>query len=113
MESADLFLLEPGMPLPDGTILTGDPEFSHPRHDAGPVPNFGQGNRPDLYCPEISIREAMDFSSFWQYAGSLDQEYRNEIPYWCIVWPGSRMLARFALDTNLELRNRRVLELGC
>ena len=44
------------------------------------------------------MREALKFSIFWQYAGDLDESYKNEIPYWCIVWPGSRMLARYALD---------------
>ncbi|MBU42758.1 MAG: hypothetical protein CMN76_06035 [Spirochaetaceae bacterium] len=99
MEPAQLFLLEPGTPLPD----------------QGFCPNFGQGYRPDLYCPEIRMREALKFSIFWQYAGDLDESYKNEIPYWCIVWPGSRMLARYALDhgSDLELKGKRVLELGC
>ncbi len=101
------------MPLPQGTVLAGDSNARANMDDTAPVPNFGQGNRPDMYCPEIYMREAIDFSSFWQYAGSLDEQYRNEIPYWCIVWPGSRMLARFALDTELELKDLRVLELGC
>lgn len=90
--------------------------------EAGVVSNFGQGYRPDLFCPEIKAREALQFAEFWQQAGELDERYRNEIPYWCIVWPGSRMLARAALDGVLPPGNQksqqgrtdfRVLEVGC
>ncbi|MEQ8350228.1 MAG: 50S ribosomal protein L11 methyltransferase [Leptospiraceae bacterium] len=114
MLSSELFLLEPGMPLPaaESPKTPSAAEFML-EEEAPPVPNFGQGNRPDLYCPEIYMREALNFSAFWQYAGTLDEAYRNEIPYWCIVWPGSRMLARYALDTDLPLKEKRVLELGC
>ncbi|MCB1137912.1 MAG: methyltransferase [Leptospiraceae bacterium] len=103
MDAAELFLLEPGAPLEEQSEEV--------------CPNFGQGYRPDLFVPEIRMREALDFATFWQYAGRLDSKYREEIPYWCIVWPGSRMLARFALDENQKKpglwKNRKVLELGC
>lgn len=103
MDAADLFLLEPG------AKLNNQPDEL--------CPNFGQGYRPDLFVPEIRMREALDFSTFWQQAGSLDPKYKDEIPYWCIVWPGSRMLARFALDERKKdprrWKNSRVLELGC
>ena len=74
-------------------------------------PNFGQGYRPDPFCPEFRMREVLQFSQFWQEAGARDPTYANEIPYWAIVWPGSRMLARHILD-HLQIAGKRVLELG-
>ncbi len=70
---------------------------------------------PDLLCPEISVYNTLDLHGLWSAIASLPgvDAKLPEIPYWGIVWPGARALARFVLDHPEIFAGRRVLDLAC
>lgn len=70
---------------------------------------------PDLLCPEISVYNTLDLHGLWTAISQLPDVEANlpEIPYWGIVWPGARALARFVLDHREMFHGRRVLDLAC
>ena len=65
---------------------------------------------PDPLCPEIRAWNARDFDGLWKRARELDEH--APVPYWGIVWPGGRGMARFILDNGKLFRGRRVIDLG-
>ncbi len=64
----------------------------------------------DPLCPEILAWNTMDFSGLWKAARALDE--KAQVPYWGIVWPGGRGLARYVLDNRQMFAGRRVLDIG-
>ncbi len=66
---------------------------------------------PDLLCPEINVWNTMDYQGLWRYALSLDPV--AAIPFWGIVWPGGRALARYILDNRKSFRGKKILDTGC
>ena len=65
---------------------------------------------PDPLCPEILAWNTLDFKGLWERARALDEN--AQVPYWGIVWPGGRGMARFILDNKKIFRGKRVLDLG-
>lgn len=64
----------------------------------------------DPLCPEILAWNTMDFSALWKAARALNE--KAPVPYWGIVWPGGRGLARYVLDNPHMFAGRRVLDIG-
>lgn len=67
---------------------------------------------PDILCPEIKAWNANRLDSVWDIVSGGDQS-QTTIPYWAIVWPGSRVIARHILDHPAEFEGRRVLDAAC
>lgn len=64
----------------------------------------------DPLCPEILAWNTMEFSGLWKAARALNE--KAPVPYWGIVWPGGRGLARYVLDNPHMFAGRRVLDIG-
>jgi predicted nicotinamide N-methyase len=64
----------------------------------------------DPLCPEILVWNTIRFSGLWKAARALDE--KAPVPYWGIVWPGGRGLARYVLDNPQMFAGRRVLDIG-
>lgn len=67
---------------------------------------------PDLLCPEIRAWNAIRLDSVWEVVSDGEQSQAT-IPFWAIVWPGSRVLARYVLDHPTEFQGKRVLDVAC
>ena len=65
---------------------------------------------PDPLCPELRTWNTRDFNGLWKRARALDDS--APVPYWGIVWPGGRGMARFILDNGKLFRKKRVLDVG-
>lgn len=63
---------------------------------------------PDPFCPEILTWNLRDLHSFWIKTSHNQNE--SDIPYWSIVWPGGRALARYILDHPDTVKNKTVLD---
>lgn len=64
----------------------------------------------DPLCPDLKAYNTRYFSDFWKTC--LDYGH-SEPPYWAIVWPGGRALARFILDQPQYFKGHKILDLGC
>lgn len=67
---------------------------------------------PDALCPEIKCWNARRLDSVWEIVSNGEQS-QSTIPFWAIVWPGSRALGRFILDHPTEFEGKRVLDAAC
>jgi predicted nicotinamide N-methyase len=76
---------------------------------SGYLDGFGSPG-PDPLCPELRAWNTRDFNGLWKRARSLDEN--APVPYWGIVWPGGRGMARFILDNKKLFRKKRVLDVG-
>ncbi len=65
---------------------------------------------PDPLCPELRAWNTRDFDGLWKRARALDAS--AAVPYWGIVWPGGRGMARFILDNKKLFRKKRLLDVG-
>lgn len=87
----------------------------------------GQGGCP---CPDMALlqkyaplREIDGVPGLIAYqAGDVFELWRawesavgceREPPFWAVVWPAARVLASALLDRRIDVRNARILELGC
>jgi predicted nicotinamide N-methyase len=63
-------------------------------------------------CPEIQARRSDAVFTLWE---RWEAEAGREcpIPFWAVVWPGARVLARFLLDRPDLIKGRDVMEIGC
>ena len=66
----------------------------------------------DPLCPELCAYNARDFGALSRFARERLPGSRA-VPFWGLVWPGSRALARLVLDRADEFAGRRLLDLGC
>ncbi|MBL8021273.1 MAG: 50S ribosomal protein L11 methyltransferase, partial [Leptospirales bacterium] len=66
----------------------------------------------DPYCPEIKAWNARRLDSVWENLSDGEQSQAT-IPFWAIVWPGARALARYILDHPEEFEGKRVLDAAC
>ena len=64
----------------------------------------------DPLCPELRAWNTRDFDGLWKRARALDAS--AAVPYWGIVWPGGRGMARFILDNRKLFRKKRLLDVG-
>lgn len=65
---------------------------------------------PDPLCPELRAWNTARLHDLWVLTGGNDG--RAPIPFWGIVWPGARALARYILDNSVDFAGRRVLDIG-
>lgn len=66
----------------------------------------------DPYCPEIKAWNARRLDAVWENVSNGEQSQAT-IPFWAIVWPGARALARYILDHPEEFEGKRVLDAAC
>ncbi|MCB1314995.1 MAG: methyltransferase [Leptospiraceae bacterium] len=69
---------------------------------------------PDPFCDNQLTCNTTNLDELWK---SIAGEFRfgrqmGAVPYWGIVWPGSRALARFIIDHAEYFQGRRVLDLA-
>ncbi len=64
----------------------------------------------DPLCPEIRAWNTGNLHDLWVIAGRMDS--RAPVPFWAIVWPGARALARYILDNKKDFKGLRVLDAG-
>ncbi len=67
---------------------------------------------PDPFCPELIVSNTDNISAVWKYVCDLYKTGSMILPYWSIVWPGGRALARHILDNPGVVAGKRVLEIG-
>ncbi|HPJ37667.1 MAG TPA: 50S ribosomal protein L11 methyltransferase [Spirochaetota bacterium] len=65
---------------------------------------------PDPLCPELRVWNTFDLTGLWQTAYESDRN--APVPFWAIIWPGGRALARFILDNRKLFSGKRVLDVG-
>ncbi|HPB83718.1 MAG TPA: 50S ribosomal protein L11 methyltransferase [Spirochaetota bacterium] len=65
---------------------------------------------PDPLCPEIRVWNTFDLTGLWQIAYNRDRN--APVPFWAIIWPGGRALARYILDNRKLFSGKRVLDVG-
>jgi predicted nicotinamide N-methyase len=68
--------------------------------------------RPLPLCPELSLWQADDELPLWQ-ALEAHSGGRVGVPYFCVAWPAALVLARAVLDGEVDVRGRRVVDVGC
>ncbi len=66
----------------------------------------------DSLSPEIQVWNTKDLTEFWRFVQKFRGNPRADIPYWAVVWPGGRALARHILDYPSLVSGRRVLDVG-
>lgn len=64
----------------------------------------------DPLCPGLLAWNTLDYGGLWRRARELERD--AAVPYWGIVWPGGRALARYLLDNAGAVANMRVLDIG-
>jgi predicted nicotinamide N-methyase len=67
---------------------------------------------PVTGCPEIQARTSPAVFALWE-AWEKEAGQQCPVPFWAVVWPAARALARFVLDRPDLVRNREVMEIGC
>lgn len=68
--------------------------------------------RPVPLCPTLQAFQANDELALWQ-AVERAAGKPVEAPFYAVAWPGAQALARALLDGLVDVRGRRVLDLGC
>ena len=68
--------------------------------------------RPVTGCPEIQARNSQAVFALWE-AWEKEAGQQCPVPFWAVVWPAARVLARFLLDQPDLVRGREVIEIGC
>ena len=67
---------------------------------------------PDLFAPELQTCNTRRLNDLWKLCCERE-DAMAAVPFWGIVWPGSRALARYILDSPETVRGLRILDLGC
>lgn len=68
--------------------------------------------RPVTGCPEIQVRSSTAVFTLWE-AWEKEAGQECPVPFWAVVWPASRVLARFLLNQPDLARGQEVIEIGC
>jgi len=68
--------------------------------------------RPVTGCPEIQVRSSMAIFALWE-AWEKEAGQECPVPFWAVVWPAARVLARFLLNQPDLARGLEVIEIGC
>ena len=63
-------------------------------------------------CPEIQVRSSMAIFALWE-AWEKEAGQECPVPFWAVVWPAARVLARFLLNQPDLARGLEVIEIGC
>ena len=72
--------------------------------------NFGE-KATDPLCPEIQIYRTKNLSELWEKVCEIDGR-DSPIPFWGIVWPGGRAIARYILDHRNDFAGKNVLDMA-
>lgn len=67
---------------------------------------------PDPFVPELQVFRAADLSELWKEIVTRNRDPQSPMPFWGVVWPGGRAMARYFLDRPELVRGRRVLDLA-
>lgn len=67
----------------------------------------------DPLCPELRAYNAPGLQGLWERTIADSGNQNEPIPFWCLVWPGARALARWILDHPEEFHGKRVLDAAC
>lgn len=66
---------------------------------------------PDLLAPELQTFNTRRLNDLWKISCER-ADAMTAMPFWGIVWPGSRALARYILDHPEAFREQRILDIG-
>lgn len=66
----------------------------------------------DLMSPELAVFNTSRLQALWEAIIAVKGD-KAPVPFWCVVWPGARALARYILDHKDQFRGRRVLDAAC
>jgi len=72
--------------------------------------NFGE-KATDPLCPEIQIYRTKNLSELWEKVCEIEGG-DSPIPFWGIVWPGGRAIARYILDHRNDFAGKNVLDMA-
>jgi predicted nicotinamide N-methyase len=67
---------------------------------------------PVAGCPEIHARTSSAVFTLWE-AWEKEAAQECPVPFWAVVWPAARILARFLLDHPELVKAKEVVEIGC
>lgn len=67
---------------------------------------------PVPLCPSLRAFSAVDELPLWQAIEDACG-HRIDAPFFAVAWPGAQVVARAILAGSVDVRGRRVLELGC
>ncbi len=67
---------------------------------------------PVAGCAPLVAHQADDVFELWR-RWEVERGGRCTVPFWAVVWPGARMIARWLLAHEEIVRGKRVLDLGC
>lgn len=59
--------------------------------------------------PELRLHLATEVVPLWRMTQDMMEDMDLPPPYWAFAWPGGVALARYLLDTPIEVRGKRVL----
>lgn len=59
--------------------------------------------------PELRLHMATEVVPLWRMTQDMLDDMDLPPPYWAFAWPGGQALARYLLDTPIEVRGKRVL----
>jgi predicted nicotinamide N-methyase len=68
--------------------------------------------RPVTGYPELQARASNAVFALWE-AWEKEAGQECPVPFWAVVWPAARVLARFLFDHPELVRNREAIEIGC
>lgn len=63
-------------------------------------------------CPEIQARTSPAVFALWE-AWEKEAGQECPVPFWAVVWPAAKVLARFLLDHPELVKDKEVIEIGC
>lgn len=67
---------------------------------------------PVAGCAPIVAHQSAGVFALWD-AWERASGRRQDVPFWAVVWPAARVLARWILDHPEAVRGARVLDFGC
>lgn len=67
----------------------------------------------DLPGSGIRVLVTEDLSGFWRWILEATGDQTENLPFWSIVWPGGRALAKYILEHSTLFEGKTVFELGC
>lgn len=98
---------------------------ARPASSTGSAPDSRQPPDPDSFIagqttievapgvPELRLHLATEITPIWQATETHLDALNIEPPFWAFSWPGSQLLARYALDHPGRIAGRSVLDFAC
>ncbi len=66
----------------------------------------------DLMSPDFEVFTTSRLHAFWETIIASEGN-QAPIPFWSVIWPGARALARFIMDHPEDFKGKRVLDAAC